>query len=337
MLRTVEMDFQFQQYIGGPPVSPNELTRRASSNDDTTMDHWREIWVNQTKANHAKHGPFKDHGIGKLFHLFHQRPVIVAGAGPSLAQNIDELKDTKGIPIVSCLHNYQLFEDRGITPDFYVNLDAGPVTIEEIAEGGKKSLDDYFASTKNKKLLAFIGSHPDLINRWQGEVYWFNCPIPDEGIRKAILEIENFNTLVGSGGNVLGACFYIAKGILGAGAVIFTGADFSFSYNNKFHPSPSKYDGKVGDYLRATDIFGNSVKTWQSYLNFKYWIDAKCCQVPGVYINASEGGILGAYPAGNIEQIKQMALSDVKKQFSLSEHLREQCENPDSDNNLILF
>jgi hypothetical protein len=59
--------------------------------------------------------------------------------------------------------------------------------------------------------------------------------------------------------------------------------------------------------VRATDVFGHRVKTWQSYYNFKCWFESRACSVPGTYINATEGGILGSYPEGNIEQIKQMA------------------------------
>ncbi len=58
------------------------------------------------------------------------------------------------------------------------------------------------------------------------------------------------------------------------------------------------------------------------------WFDYACCSVPGIYINATEGGCLGAYPDGNIRQIIQLSLKEVVQMYSHQEHMREQCENP---------
>jgi hypothetical protein len=89
--------------------------------------------------------------------------------------------------------------------------------------------------------------------------------------------------------------------------------------------------------MYATYVFGNRVKTWQSYNNFKCWFENRCYSEPGIYINATEGGILGSYPEGNIEQIKQMALSDVIKMYSISEAVKPQCESPEIKDMKILF
>lgn len=337
MIRNVNIDLQFQPEIPFPPDSPEKLHNEACANDKITVDFWRKIWLTQIKQNHEKHGPFKDKGIGHFHKYFYQRPVICVGSGPSLANNVDQLKNTKGIPIISCLHNYHYLEDRGINPEFYVTLDAGEVTLEEIAEGGAKTHEEYLASTKDKTLLAFTGAYPKLVDNWLGKVFWFMAPIPDQGIKDAVAKIEDFHTLVGSGGNVLGACFYIAKAIMGANPVVFVGADFSFSYENKFHAWSSKYDANLGNFMRATDVFGNSVKTWDSYYRFKCWFESRFCKVPGNYINASEGGILGSYPAGNISQIKQKALKDVISEFSLCDYTEASCKAPSDNNNLVLF
>lgn len=337
MLRTVEMDFQFSPVIANPPQTPKQLYDRACSNDEVTVNTWRTTWLKQIKENHSKFGPFIDRGIGKLFKQYSHRPAIVVGSGPSLKNNVDHLKDTKGIGVISCLHNYQFLEDRGITPDFYVTLDAGRITIDEVSEGGQKTPEEYFESTKNKKLLAFIGSHPELIAKWKGEIYWFSAPIPDKELMDNIAGVEKFLSYVSSGGNVLGASFYIARAIMGANPIVFVGADFSFSYTKKFHAWDSAYDKNIGNVMLATDVFGNRVCTWQSYYNFKCWTESRACAVPGIYINATEGGILGAYPDGNISQIRQMALEDVIKMYSVSDHIEEQMKNPTLDHNKTLF
>lgn len=337
MLRTIEIDLEFQQTIPTPPVEPRALYKEACGNDDVTLSTWRDIWLDNTAKNHKKYGPFKNASVGSIQGLAKNQPVIIVGSGPSLAVNVDRLKDTKGIKVLSCLHNYHYLEDRGVKPDFYVSLDAGAVTLEEVSEGGTKTAEEYYASTKDKTLIAFIGSHPSLLEKWQGKILWYNAPIPDKSIIEAIDAIEKFHTFVSTGGNVLGACFYIAKGIMGANPIIFTGADFAFSYTKKFHPWNSKYDKTLGAYIRAVDVFGNSVCTWPSYMNFSKWFVSRCCSVPGMYINATEGGVLGAFPQGNIEQIKQMALSEVLEMYALSDVVKESCINPEIDDRIILF
>lgn len=322
MIKTLDIDLSFMPYIQRPPESPQKLYEKACTSDEVTINTWREIWKKNIKANHEKYGPFAANGIGQLFGKERLKPCIIVGSGPSLKVNVDELKDTAGIPLISVLHNYHYLEDRGIKPDYYVSLDAGEVVIEEMWEGGSKTPQEYFESTKDKTLLAFVGSSPRLLEAWKGKVIWFSAPIPDKPLMDEIKQVEDFNHLVSTGGNVLGACFYIAKAILCANPVIFTGADFSFSYDNKFHPWDSKYDKNLGHYQRATDVFGMTRKTWPTYFQFKCWFESRVCRVPGLYINATEGGLLGAYPEGNIQQILQMSLKDAKAMYSIADQMR---------------
>jgi hypothetical protein len=66
------------------------------------------------------------------------------------------------------------------------------VTIEEVSEGGKKTPDEYWESTKDKKLVAFIGTHPDLLAKWKGEIYFFAAPIPDQALMDEVMALEPF-------------------------------------------------------------------------------------------------------------------------------------------------
>src|SRR3990167_732145 len=331
------INLEYQPIILQLPVPPQALYQKAASNDNATVESWRETWIAQAKANRAVFGPFKDKSIGKLHNKHRHMPIFVVGSGPSLKKNAHLLKGDHGIPIISCLHNFHFLEDLGVNVDYYVTLDAGPVTIEEVSEGGNKDTD-YWAKTKGKKLLAYIGTHPNLLAKWQGEIYFFSCLIPNQEVQKEINDIEPFNVLVSSGGNVLGGCLYIAKAFLGCRTTIFLGADFSFSYDNEtFHPWPSKYDKKLGQCIKMTDIFGVKVKSWQSYANFKAFFDWVSQAVPGEYINCTEGGTLGAYNEGNIINIKAMDLEDCLKAFSLSEHKRDQVDNPGTQKITILY
>jgi hypothetical protein len=342
-MKTANIILELQHTIQQPPQSLGEMYSTACRADDVTMQVWEEKWIANIKENKERFGTFCDKGIGLEFGKWEGKPVIVAGSGPSLRKNVQFLKDRpKFMALVSCLHNFHFMEDNEAKPDYYVSLDAGPVTIEEVSEGGSKSPDEYWEMTKDRTLVCYIGTDPKLLEKWQGKILFFNAPIPSERIKNRIDEIEIFHQWVSNGGNVLGACMYIAKGYLGSPATIFVGADFSFSNEHeiKFHPWDSKYDANLGQVIKTVDIYGNSIKTWGSYWGFKIWFDFVAYTCPGFYINATEGGIFGAYREGNIAKVMQMDLLDAYRMFNVHENLRFQANSPNAEdhkNNLILF
>jgi hypothetical protein len=329
-MKTSTIVCELQPTIPAPPMPMKQMYAAACSADERTIDVWHDTWLANIRANKARFGSFADHAIGQEFGKFAGKPVIIAGAGPSLKENAHLLKyRPPEFGLVSCLHNFHFLIDAEAKVDYWVTLDAGPITIEEVTEGGDPK-KDYWAATEGQTLIAYIGTHPDLIDKWRGKILFYNAPVPSLAFRDKVFEIEQFMTWISNGGNVLGACMYFAKGYLGSQVSIFVGADFCFSNKThaKFHPWDSKYDGNLGQVLRACDIYGNSVATWASYWNFKLWFDYVVYTLPGIYINATEGGCFGAYREGNIEKLLQMDLAKVFETFSIQEKLRYQAENP---------
>jgi hypothetical protein len=329
MARKAEITLELLNYIEAPPLLPQQLYSNSSRNDEATIQAWRGTWLSQIKANKARFKSFKDNGVGQLFDKYSKRPAIIAGAGPSLKINGEQLKDRGDIPLISCLHNFHFFEDKGISPDFYVTLDAGDVTVGEVSEGGAHDPEWYWERTENKTLVAYIGTSPLLLEKWRGKILFYNAPIAGD-LGNEINKVEEFHTYISNGGNVLGACLYLAKGIMGANPIAFVGADFSFSYDKKFHGWDSKYDANLGHVIRTNDIYGNKVFSWSSYLGFKNWFEYISMQVPGIYINCTEGGTFGAYPEGNIMSVKQMELAEFFDMYSLNRHIKDQCLNPEN-------
>jgi hypothetical protein len=326
---------QFQAYIAGPPATQEQLYSKACSNDGVTINSWRDQWINQAVANNAKYSFEKD-SVLSVAGSERYKPVIIAGSGPSLKKNAHLLKPTfhkriypvtgetwemwggKGdIKIVSCLHNFSYFEDLGVMTkdDFYITLDAGEITIKEIYEGGKHSPEWYWERTKDRTLVAFTSTHPKLLEQWQGKILWYTTP-PNPATFEALKPIIDLTKIPGFnvGGNVLGAAFYMARAILGCGTIISIGADFSFSKDRSFHAWKTPYDNMFSGVEPVTDIYGDRVYSWNSYINFKSWFDFMACggqsNTTHQWINCTEGGILGAYPGGNIQQIRQMTLKD---------------------------
>lgn len=333
----VEMILDYQNTIDQPPITPKQMYAQAASSDGPTLEYWAKTWISQAEANKKRFGSFKDHSLGQLFNINKYRPCIIAGAGPSLKKNGHLLKNRGGIMLISCLHNFHFFEDQNIDVDYYVTLDAGPVTLEEVAEGGKFPPEHYWERTKTKKLIAFIGTNPELLEKWQGKIYFYNALVGSKDYMDKIEAIEKFNCHLSTGGNVLGACLYVAKGFFGSNPIAYVGADFCFSYMRKFHAWDSKYDAELGNVLKMTDVYGNKVLTWQSYANFKAFFDQLALSVPGFWINCTEGGTLGAFPEGNISAIKQMKLADFFDMYDMSRHLADQAHNPETAEKKILF
>lgn len=337
-MRTATVNLEYSNYIEAPPFAQEQMSAQATSNDLTTINHWRTQWIDQIVGNQKKYGPFKEKSIGELFGKYQGGTCVLAGSGPSLGYNGHLLKDRGDVPLISCLHNFHFFEDKGVAVDYYVSLDAGEVTAEEVSEGGSKTPEEYWAITKDRTLLAWIGTHPKLLEKWQGKILFFNCNVPDPEVTKAQEESEKFAICISNGGNVLGACMYIAKAILGCVTTAFVGADFCFSYENKFHAWASKYDAKLGNVIRCVDVFGNKVLTWQSYFNFKTWFELVSMNVPGVYINCTEGGMFGSYPQGNIMSVRQQTLENFLHMVNANiKHIKPLCENPDTATRVMLF
>lgn len=332
-----EIFVEYQNYIDHMPKSPKVLHEEACANDEVTINSWRKTWEANVKTNSEKHGPFANKSVGQLFGQAKHKPVIIAGAGPSLKINAADLKNKGDVTLVSCLHNFHFLEDNQTPADYYITLDAGEVTIEEVYEGGSKKEHEYWDISKNRTLIAYIGTSPRLLEKWQGNILFYNAPVPDKDFIKFVDDIEVFNTYLSTGGNVLGACLYFAKAFLGASVIAFIGADFCFSYDRKFHAWDSKYDAKLGNVLRVKDVFGNSVYTWQSYYNFKGWFEFIASSVPGIYYNCSEGGTLGAYTDGNLRVIHQIALADFLKQMNVYLEIEDQANNPNTDIKKLLF
>lgn len=335
-LRQRQIICEYQKYTEHPPMQPKQLYAQACSGDGPTVDRWRPTWIGNMKANKEKFGSFAENSVGQLFDKFKHQSCVVAGSGPSLQYNAHLLKDSD-IPVISCLHNFHFMEDNEIPVKFYVTLDAGDVTVEEVYEGGSKTPDEYWEMTKDRTLVAYVGTSPKLLDKWQGKVLFFQSPVPDLEIEKEMAEIEGFGNYFSTGGNVLGACLYLARGVLGCNPVAFIGADFCFGYDHKFHAWDSKYDKELGYVIDSVDIFGNRVKTWQSYDNFKRFFEWVSLQVPGIYVNCTEGGTFGAYRDGNLMSILQMDLQHFINMHSATGHVKEVFCDPERNVKRILY
>ena len=123
MRKTLEMDLEFLPYLNEAPVQPAQLQKQAVSNDETTIQAWKETWIKNAQVNHKNAGTFLDSHLGTQFGRFRNQPAIVLGSGPSLKNSIEALKQNETIPVISCLHNFHYLVDNDIKVDLWVTLD----------------------------------------------------------------------------------------------------------------------------------------------------------------------------------------------------------------------
>jgi hypothetical protein len=321
------------------------MMQQASSNDGATVRFWTEKWLSHIKANAEKHD-IKADSSATMYGKFAYHPVIIAGSGPSLKKNAHHLVNKPDkIGLVSCLHNYAYFVDQGIRADGgYINLDAGDITIPEMSQGGKHPEQWYWDATVDNTLVAGLVSKPELIDRWKGPIKWFSSPVPDNAYmaqERQILSPKGFDLYYNVGGNALGAGYYHARAILGGMPLVFIGADFSFDYCHKFHSWESPYDTQFSGVVPCTDIFGNRVYSWPSYVNFSLWLLYQAYGGSGMnpvqMINCTEGGIFGAFPQGNVSAVKQLALVDFLEMYRHHEMLPKMLAEPEEQKRTTLL
>jgi hypothetical protein len=317
---------EFQSYIPAPPARKEDLRATYSRNDEITVKSWWPEWQGNKRTNWQSYD-VPGNSVLTQHAKWAYKPVIIAGAGPSLKRNAHHLLKRGGMGLVSCLHNFGFFHDLGVKPDYYLNLDAGDITIPEMAQGGKRDEEYYWEASKDYTLVTALHCNPKLHKKWKGKILWFDTFLHgmDETLEAECPGITDFRMYFQTGGNTLGACHYMAKAVLGASPLVFVGADFSFSYEKKFHPFDTPYDKQFAGVVSCHDVFGNKVATWPSYFGFKAWFEHQAMggqgNTPGTYINCTEGGILGAYADGNIMQIAQRKLKDVITEYTLHEML----------------
>lgn len=171
------------------------------------------------KFNYHKNGKAK--GVSNLFKAYRLGRACIIGAGPSLEDNIEKLKQLgreHNNIIIACDTATVALNHYGINPDYVVTLD-------------KKIKIDHFHGFNNKKtnLVFFPTTSIEFISEWDGPKFYAitTSPLFDE-----LKKTEAANTLIANGSVIHPA---IDLGIaMGYKEILLFGADFAF-IKNKTH------------------------------------------------------------------------------------------------------
>lgn len=284
--------------------------------------NWRNIWIPNIKANTKFIGDFSRYGYYNICGTKEGRTAYLVGGGPSLRHNITDLKKTKDADIWTSAHTLKYLVKNGIRPDYTVVLDGKDRQAEWLDIGDE---------SKGMNLLMDIHCTPKIFNVWKGPMIFFrSTAMAEDAFTREQYAITDFDHVALSGGNVITSAYYMIMR-MGYKRVVFVGNDLANDVNDvRIHYADGSVDDGMIDRMESEkegksyqdpfrdssiecDIQGLGVWSRGRMFNYKYWLDLRSQENTGIeHINATEAGILGAYPEGNIKSIKQMRLCDVE-------------------------
>ncbi len=221
---------------------------------------------------------FKDRYEGK--------PAIIVSAGPSLAKNVDLLREAEGKALILCVDaSIKVLVEKGITPDAILSIERGFPTYQLFYED--KPMPE------NAVLVAPPVIRPEIFERVKGTKVI--CLKETETINTWLNSMVNkgvFNT----GTSVAHLAFGFARK-LGADPVIFIGQDLAYSPEGYSHSRGTAYEGNKAEtqngdnVVMVEDYDGNPIPSTRIWKNFLTWFETQITGYPGVrFIDATEGG-----------------------------------------------
>ncbi|MBD3246401.1 MAG: DUF115 domain-containing protein [Candidatus Omnitrophica bacterium] len=198
-------------------------------------------------------------------------PAIVVSAGPSLDQDIEELKKLKGkVPIFCVGTAHKALHTHGLVPDFVVALDAKERVAEQL-EG---------VETQGVTLFAVDFVNHQVVEQFKPEVFFFHST--QNPFMILLPEHQRFKGHVYAGGSVCHAAVDIAAK-MGFSPVVLVGQDLAF-LENRTHAGGTIYDRKRVSF-KDEDEFKKKNLIW---LKGNYREKVVSTQVFYVFLNMME-------------------------------------------------
>lgn len=286
-------------------MKPRKLADRSSFSGDLSINTIKRR-IGQWTRNVIVNEFFIRQGLGAniLFETVKDIPCILVGAGPSLDKNIDQLQECKDFAcVIACDAVLKPLLEKGIYPHICLVVDSDPI-VREHFEG-------IYDKTEEIILVADSFIHPSVHEDWLGQIFWYNIwPLECSPFTASLVEFTGQIGILGAGGNVLTVMFCLAYGGLKCRPIIFVGSDNAFYNEEQDHVAncPAKSFKGVYAPTEVEDIYNKKCFTNNALLSFNEWFEDIFTANPGIFVNATEGGIL---TNGCI----CMSLQDAKKFF----------------------
>jgi hypothetical protein len=276
---------------------------------DNTGDHFREDWFANGKINKEllkKSGwateTFQDTCIGKT--------AVVIGASPSIAKQLDTLRDLQNDPnfvLLTVSSEIRHLLNNGIKPHFVLISDASPV-IKTYWDGMDMEL------TKGITLVSSPFVPPEMLHSWQGDVkfiaYYTTIKRLDKMFRRDCYPINGCDIMFPSLASSYNSCVSFSYLVLRTEIIIMVGNELSYEKELEGTYYVDREDAKdKGKRYPHINIYGGKSWTTTIFMATKLALEDYLGKLHGWFFNATEAGILGVSSKyGNLPWIKQVKL-----------------------------
>lgn len=234
---------------------------------------------------------------------FHDKPVVLVAAGPSLDKTLVHLKQAKSKAVIMCVGTaLKPLLKAGITPDFVFALDSSRDTLPQF-EG--------IGDTEGMWLFADLATPPEIVRLFYPRVTFY------AGMQNALIDflfpIEAAKSMyfpcAGSVSNIaLMFCY-----LFGCNPIVFMGLDLALQDDGRSHAAGSMHEAhnlKPADnqpfFVTVKGNYQPFVKTPKNFYVFLRWTENFIQKHPDrVYVNAGAGG---AHIAGALLESAQEVL-----------------------------
>jgi hypothetical protein len=253
-----------------------------------TLRYRIKQWIENFTANQPYiHG---GRGVAGLSNMLKGFPAVIVGSGPTLDRNIKDIAAlNRRALIIACDSAVKALENFGVTADIIMVTDSKK-RIAEFLRGIDITKYSFVCDT-------FI--HPDTTELLQDakRLYWYSTlPIESCPFTGALNDWTGFVGNLGTGGCVATTAWWMASRLMQADPCVLVGLPQAFydpaqMYSNEVSKTvdTEPYESHLTEVF---DIFGKACYTYPALQSFAWWFQDAFLQIPGIHINASEGGIM---------------------------------------------
>ncbi len=234
--------------------------------DVNTIIRFSKIWLSNTIENIARINEKEAFLLSDLEDKLQGQTALIAGAGPSLNDNIDNIKANRDkFTIFAVNKAVQYLISKDIIPDFVVCLDAGNMN---------RTLDSILNHADKISIIADIRADETLINKGFKKVL-YNFSETDFFIKK-LAKYNDFMKFYESGGSA--STLALTSAIkMGFSKVVLAGIDLAFKDNiiysygermNRLSQEEMLVDGIKKNIVKVKSVNGGFVHTRDDYEAF---------------------------------------------------------------------
>jgi hypothetical protein len=245
---------------------------------------------------------------------FEGKPAVIVSAGPSLDENIEDLKAQQDRVLVLAIDSVvSVLREHDIEPDLIV-------TADSLEPNWKRNLKG--SGFEEIPLVAWLRSYPDILETHADQLY-FVSDGTDLGVTletvmdAADVDVEDEDT-AGFGSSVSHAAYEVAK-LLGAEPIVLIGQDLTFKEDGRDYASGVER-GEINPDYSAEGIDGEpreTTKEWYTFmLEFQQIIEDE-----DFVIDATEGGL--KIPGTEIQALEKTLDEYGEEDFEPKRYLEE--------------